>query len=119
MQRLVKDKEEYVRWYLSSNPNAPLSILTILSKDKDPWTRANVANHSNISEDILYDMAKDPYDNVRNQVANNPKSEARTLVRVYDRERVNRDKSVLIALLTNPNSPPYLRAVVSTIVDDL
>ena len=68
---LAKNKDEWVRKNVASNPNAPVELLTLLSKDKNEWVRKDVASNPNTPEPLLTLLSKDKHSYVRRGVASN------------------------------------------------
>ena len=73
IDRLSRDEDEDVRYWVARNRNASAESLNRLSRDKDKYVRRGVALNPNTPIEILDQLSRDEYGGVREVVAENPK----------------------------------------------
>ena len=99
LEKLAKDENEDVRYYVAENEYTSVSLLEKLAEDEDVFVRRNVAVNTNIPVSLLEELVKDEDSIVRKIVAEN----ANTPASMLDKLAEDENEDVRKAVTENPN----------------
>jgi hypothetical protein len=114
LQKLARDKDEYLRMAAAHNPKASRQILLELAGDEQYSVRLSVARNVNTPVVLLRKLAKDKNKLVRGEVALNPNA-PRDVFRILVQDKEN---SVREALVRNPYVPSEVLRKLAEVKDE-
>ncbi len=107
---LASSSDEDVRSIAAEHPRIPAATLSALVKsDGSVFVLMSVAANTAVVPELLVELSQRPQASIRRAVA----SSARCPVAVLRQLAFDEDRSVLVAVRDNPNSPDELRALVA------
>jgi hypothetical protein len=119
---LAKEEDYRIRQGVASNPNTSTDTLGELAKDDRFLVVVRVANNPNTPVDVLNTLATHSSKSIRYNVAINGAATPQVLVTLFNYYRTTGRKQpgskelVIRYIQINRNCPPYLKAIIQTIL---